>query len=242
MNILAISKMSIYDQMEIMCINEAININQNLAVKIIPINLDNHHFTKIINKVNTVVFQSKNAVKYSLNLHNDLMREKKNFFCLGKYSVNIINEMIGVSAECPASEYTSENVADLILKNHERINGCLIIKGRGGRSVIKERLERDGVHVSTIDVYHREPRENFIKIDHLDAKSKNYVIVSSEMAIKNFLDNLGSDYAAYDIIFVVPNQRLLTNLSYKNIRSLIIKNSSSAYEYLAKIKECANEF
>ena len=108
-----------------------------------------------IETANNIIFQSKNAVRYSKNLHKGLQKNKKaKIYCLGKYTKielkNFNNKIVH-----PDSKYSSESLLELIAKENINKENFMIIKGEGGRDYLENNLRHLGCNVKTVNTYRR---------------------------------------------------------------------------------------
>ena len=146
--------MSIYEDMQKYCILNKASIHQIMAVKIFPIKYDIAKIIDILNNKINIIFQSKNAIDHSLDIHQKIKNNNKiKLYCLGKYSAKKIKEIFFFEAFYPSKNYSSEKLLDLIIKDSPIKSKFLIIKGEDGRTYLQEKIKERGHEVLVIDVY-----------------------------------------------------------------------------------------
>ena len=117
----------------------------------------------------------------------------------------------------------------------------MILKGVGGRHYLENNLKELGCDVKTVNTYERKPKDSFLEESLLDANTNNYLIVSSKLALEEVIKNIMKFERKYDIILVMPNNRLVADLNINIFKDvLIICNSNNANSY-AEILEKHNE-
>ena len=242
MNLIVLSQISIYKDIQKYCILNKASIHQIMAVKIFPIKYD---ITKIIDVFDdeiNIIFQSKNAIDYSSDIHQKIKNNNKiKLYCLGKYSAKKIKEIFLLEALYPLRNYSSERLLDLIAEDSPTKSKLLIIKGQDGRTYLEEKIKEKGCKVLVIDVYKREP-ENLSSLKDLIKKDmNNYFIVSSKIALENLVSELKLIKHKNKNILVIPNMRLIEGIDMENINDvLVINNNKEASEYIRVLKEHNN--
>ena len=242
MNLIVLSQMSIYKDMQKYCILNKASIHQIMAVKIFPIKYDIAKIIDILNNKINIIFQSKNAIDHSLDIHQKIKNNNKiKLYCLGKYSAKKIKEIFFFEAFYPSKNYSSEKLLDLIIKDSPIKSKFLIIKGEDGRTYLQEKIKERGHEVLVIDVYKREP-ENLSPLKDLIKKDmNNYFIISSKTALDNLVAELKLIKHKNKNILVIPSMRLTEGISMENIHDmLVINNNEEASEYIRVIKEHNN--
>ena len=160
MNLIVLSQISIYKDIQKYCILYKASIHQIMAVKIFPIKYD---ITKIIDVFDdeiNIIFQSKNAINHSFDIHQKIKNNSKiKLYCLGKYSAEKIKKTFSFEAIHPSKNYSSEKLLDLIAEKSLAKSKFLIIKGEDGRAYLEEKIKAKGHEVLVIDVYKRKPED-----------------------------------------------------------------------------------
>ena len=242
MNLIVLSQMSIYEDMQKYCMLNKVSIHQIMAVKTLPINYDVAKIIDILNDKMNIIFQSKNAINYSLEVHEQIKNNDKiKIYCLGKYSARKIKETFFLEALYPQKNYSSEKLLERIIENSAINSKFLIIKGQDGRTYLEDKIKEKNHEVLAVDVYKREP-ENLNSLKDLIKKNmNNYFIISSKTALENLVSKLKLIKGKNKNILVVPNIRLIEGINMENISdTVVINNNQEAVEYIRIIKEHNN--
>ena len=242
MNLIVLSQMSIYEDMQKYCMLNKVSIHQIMAVKTLPINYDVAKIIDILNDKINIIFQSKNAINYSLEVHEQIKNNDKiKIYCLGKYSARKIKETFFLEALYPQKNYSSEKLLERIIENSAINSKFLIIKGQDGRTYLEDKIKEKNHEVLAVDVYKREP-ENLNSLKDLIKKNmNNYFIISSKTALENLVSKLKLIKGKNKNILVVPNIRLIEGINMENISdTVVINNNQEAVEYIRIIKEHNN--
>ena len=242
MNLIVLSQMSIYEDMQKYCMLNKVSIHQIMAVKTLPINYDVAKIIDILNDKINIIFQSKNAIDYSLEVHEQIKNNNKiKIYCLGKYSAKKIKETFFLEALYPQKNYSSEKLLERIIENSAINSKFLIIKGQGGRTYLEEKIKENNHEVLVIDVYKREAENlNSLK-DLIKINMNNYFIVSSKIALENLISKLKLIKSKNKNIVVVPNIRLIEGVNMEKINdTVVINNNEEAMGYIRIIKEHNN--
>ena len=137
MKITVTSELTIYNDLVKLCRNKSISIEKKIALSIEKLSLENKIYKNPMADVQNIIFQSKNAVKYSVDVHEEIAKNSKaKLYCLGKYtklelSRLFINEIIH-----PKENYSSEELIRLISKEKKSklaiiCIGNIVIGGAG---------------------------------------------------------------------------------------------------------------
>jgi uroporphyrinogen-III synthase len=237
MKIIAISELSIYNDLKKICHTKKISIKKKIALRIEKINIEDKINNTPITLVDNIIFQSKNAVKYSNAIHEDIAKNPKaKIYCIGKYTKLEVKKLFKNKVIHPEKDYSSEELMRLIKREKEENDSYVVIKGEDGRSYIGDNLIKLGKVVDELNVYRREEMAGFINNSDLSDNENNYVLVSSKTALNVF--NKCIKDAHKNIILVVPNQRLIEEVK-RNLFGdiIIIANNNAAEDYIKKIQE-----
>ena len=199
-----------------------------------------HKFYKNpLSHVQNIIFQSKNAVKYSVDVHEDMAKNKKaKMYCLGKYTKLELSRLFINEVIHPKENYTSEELMRLISKEKKDNMTYMVIKGEDGRSYISEQLLKLGRVVEELNVYRRNEINAFISEDDLSDIESNYILVSSKTALNAFIKLVNKSSAYKKMILVIPNNRLIEDIQVNPFDEvMIIANNNSAETYIEKIQE-----
>ena len=236
MKILVLSEMTIFSEIKKICEDRNIDVDEKIVITINP---QANSCPPVGINFDVVVFQSKNAVIHSKNCWSDIKKYKPAIYCLGKYTSSLIKESLNMDAIYPKDESSSENLAKIIHstvpKTENSQKNYIVFCGEGGRNIISQMLIENKQSVYVSKVYNRKENQN-IKINKkdLDQNGINYIIVSSRLALKTFINKTSSFIKGYKTIYVVPSKRVIHNI--KDVEeAIIINNSNSATNYIDRI-------
>ena len=242
MKIIVTSDLTIFKELRTLGVKRGFVVEKHLALNIKGNKNISKDVLEYIKTVNNIIFQSKNAVKYSERLHQEIQKNKKaTMYCLGQYTKTELKKYFDNKINHPFSKYSSENLLKLIVKENKNKESFMIIKGEGGRDYLERNLIDNGFDVKTVNTYERIAKDTFLEEKVLNADSKNYIVVSSKLALQELIKTIMNFKKKYPLILVIPNNRLVDGLNTKDFSDvLIICNSSNANDY-AKILEQYDE-
>ena len=239
MKITVTSELTIYNDLVKLCHNKSISIEKRIALSIEKLSLENKIYKNTVAHVQNIIFQSKNAVKYSVDVHEDIAKNSKaKIYCLGKYTKLELNRLFINEVIHPKENYSSEELMRLISKEKKDNTTYIVIKGEGGRGYITEQLLRLGRVVDELNVYRRNEINAFISEDDLSDIENNYIMISSKTALNAFMKFVNKSSAYKKMILVVPNDRLIEGIQDNPFDDvMIIANNNNAKAYIEKMQE-----
>ena len=239
MKITVTSELTIYNDLVKLCRNKSISIEKRIALSIEKLSLENKIYKNTVAHVQNIIFQSKNAVKYSVDVHEDIAKNSKaKLYCLGKYTKLELSRLFINEITHPKENYTSEELMRLISKEKKDNMTYMVIKGEDGRSYISEQLLKLGRVVEELNVYRRNEINAFISEDDLSDIESNYILVSSKTALNAFIKFVNKSSAYKKMILVIPNNRLIEDIQVNPFDDvMIIANNNSAETYIEKMQE-----
>ena len=239
MKITVTSELTIYNDLVELCRNKSISIEKRIALSIEKLSYENKIYKNPLAQIQNIVFQSKNAVKYSVDIHEDIVKNNKaKIYCLGKYTKLELSKLFRNEIIHPDDNYSSEELIDLISKEKKDNMTYIVIKGEGGRNYISEQLLKQGKIVDELNVYRRNEIDAFISEDDISDKESNYILVSSRTALNAFIKCVNKSSAYKNTILVIPNERLIEGIQDNPFDDvMIIANNNSAKTYIEKIQE-----
>ncbi len=242
MKIIVTSDLTIFGELRKLGQSRGFNVEKFIALNIKENRDTSEDDLTYIETANNVIFQSKNAVRYSKNLHKGLQKNKKaKIYCLGKYTKIELQKIFNNKIVHPDSKYSSESLLELIAKENINKENFMIIKGEGGRDYLENNLRDLGCNVKTVNTYRRVAKDSFLEEKVLAVNTNNYLLVSSKLALVELIKTIMSFAKNYNLILVAPNKRLSEGLNVNAFKDiLIICNSSSADSYM-NILEKHNE-
>ena len=101
------------------------------------------------------IFVSANAVEHGLAALGSLPDEAR-LACVGRKTRQTLEQAGYSVADCPESDFNSE--ALLALPSLQNVDGerILIVRGHGGRQLIRDTLQQRGAQVDSVECYHRQ--------------------------------------------------------------------------------------
>ena len=235
MNILINSELSVYDDLKRICPKD-VTIKKKIVMKIEKISLEVDCHKDFIENTDNIIFQSKNAVKYSREIHGYISKNKKaNVYCMGKYTKREIGKYFTNDVFHPPKDYSSENLMRLLKDSKRNKQNYLIIKGLDGRNYVEKKIEDIALSSIVMNVYKRVPNTECISDKDLDSTKNNYFIVSSRTALKELIKNITMHNS---MILVIPNMRIVEEFAIEAFKDVIvIPNDSEAEQYIKIIGE-----
>ena len=223
MKITVTSELTIYNDLVEICRNKSILIEKRIALSIEKLSYENNIYKNPVAYIQNIIFQSKNAVKYSVDIHEDIVKNNKaKIYCLGKYTKLELSKLFVNEIIHPVGDYSSEELINLISKEKKDNTTYIVIKGEGGRSYISEQLLKLGKVVDELNVYRRNEIDAFISKDDISDKERNYILVSSKTALNAFIKCVNKPSAYENTILVIPNERLIEGIQDNPFSDVII--------------------
>ena len=119
MKIIVTSDLTIFEELRTLGEKKGFVVEKHHALNIktkADINKDELEYVKT---ANNMIFQSKNAVKYSEKLHKEIQKNKEaRMYCLGKYTKTELKKYFVNEVMHPVTKYSSENLLELIIKQY----------------------------------------------------------------------------------------------------------------------------
>ena len=222
MNLVVFSEISIYHELKTICDNENIIMQKVIALDVCPLKY-NAEIVKSLPKGRiNIIFQSKNSIKYSNDIHKDIKEDEIKVYCLGKYSSRIIKDVLLLEANYPQENYSSEDLFKIMIPEMSEAENILIIKGKDGRRYLEKSFKELGHNVEVINVYERRPRklENLEK--YMRPGMNNYFLISSKCALSSVLKCLNEIEGKYQNTLIIPNKRVVENMSIDKFDEIIV--------------------
>jgi len=239
MKITVTSELTIYNDLVKLCRNKSIAIEKRIALSIEKLSFENKIYKNPVAHIQNIIFQSKNAVKYSADIHEDIVRNSKaKIYCLGKYTKLELSRLFMNEIIHPDENYCSEELIRLISKEKKDNTTYIVIKGEGGRNYICEQLHKLGKVVDELNVYRRNEINSFISEDDLSDKESNYILISSKTALDAFIKFVNKSSSYKKMILVIPNERIIEDIQDNPFDDvMVIANNNSAKTYIEKLQE-----
>lgn len=160
----------------------------------------------LLNQYHWLIFISSNAVNFALRANNGKIEPFKqcSIAAIGKATEKAL-KIAGLSVKLiPALQFNTEGL--LATPEMQAVAGqsCLIIRGKGGRETLANRLRIRGAQVDYMEVYLRERPVFFdTTVIHMIRQGKiDAITITSGNALKNLLSMIDREFQ--DILFLVP--------------------------------------
>ena len=163
--------------------------------------------------VDWLVFTSVAAVAHGLDRLDDYRDDGTRIAAIGGATATALAEAGCSDIVSPAQRQESEGLLELDDFRHIREQRVLLVKGTGGRDLLREQLDERGAEVGIAEVYRRVRPEassqsllEWWRIGRLDA-----IVVSSRAGLENLvamLDSEGRQYLAATTL-VAPTARMI---------------------------------
>lgn len=239
MNVIVLSEITLIKELTEEIKSASGKITYFPLIEILPLPIVDEYILEDVNKIDKIIFQSKNSVRHSQKVWGSIAKNK-NLTCLavGKFTANEVEKNIGTPCVYPSNNYSSEGLLSISEMDAVSENNILIIKGKNGRNLIKDELVKRGAVVKTLDVYERKRRSFSISELNLDKAQVNYIVVLSKSSLDSFLDSLGNELDKYKLVFLVPEKRITKSLRVSgSIQVVVVEEIDSEISYLSAIKK-----
>ena len=156
-----------------------------LEVKPLDCELDDYEY-------DVVIFISKNAVEYGLELFESIDHDQIKVFAVGAATAKALEaHNIPVSAY-PEEQASSEALLKLYSVRNLRDRNILIFRGKGGRETLKQGLEPNNNQIEYAEVYERvmaEPIDTHLKsINQFLQNTQGVITITSVENLESMLD------------------------------------------------------
>lgn len=186
-----------------------------------------------LDRYQQVIFISGNAVRFGMVWIADYwprLPTGVTWYAVGESTGNLLRDF-GIEAETPAHAMSSEGL--LALPGLQSVAGqrLLIVKGEGGREVLREELVRRGARVDTLACYRRrcpglEPGELARRLANW---SIEVVLISSGEGLANLLTLLSTEETTKfrEMCLVVPSPRVENMARGAGFSRIVIASNAS---------------
>lgn len=223
--------------------NQEINIINKPFIEIEPIinNPKNKAVIKILTKFKKIIFISSNAAhcfKSILQQHKILLSSNTEIFSIGPTTSKVLSSFCSQPVLIPSDNFDSKSLLkhqSLKVVNNEDI---LVVRGEGGKELIKDQLERRGAKIFYMECYRRKLLDMDVNnIYKLSMKDNLFILITSTEIAKHFLKHVNKDfsYGSYSkkINFIVNHENIKKILL--PLKSKIIEVATLQPEEIEKI-------
>jgi len=164
-----------------------------------------------INNYDWLIFISKNAVEYGLNVieTGQTLNPSLKIAAIGKATCTALNLRGYNSIFCPAEGYDSEALlaSDAFSADQIQAKKVLIIRGGQGREHLRETLEQRSASVVYLDVYQRHPAT--LQLSPTALQKLDIITISSQQGLEYLLSLVDTMTAKtmLDKLLIVPSER-----------------------------------
>jgi len=186
-----------------------------------------------LDNYNGVIFVSKMAAKQGLNAFDEYWPQfpAGQLWCAMGETTAAELEASGqtiIIADPPNSEGL---IAQLSL---DQLSGqkWLIVRGNGGRELLKKELEAKGATVDYLELYDRVSQLNDERIKQLINQSLSGIVVASTQAIGELASYARGDADLFELPIVVPGERAAKKAKAAGFANVITALSANNHELL----------
>jgi uroporphyrinogen-III synthase len=173
-----------------------------------------------LKKYQHIIFISTNAVYFFIERFKNLsikLPKQITFSCIGPSTQEALQKEFNIDVHFPKETYDSKSLMNDKIFNDIRQKNILIIRGKGGREVLKNKLIEKGAKVDYGECYIR----NYLPINFKQLKtdvksfSKIYLLITSHESAKHFLSQNNKQSWGWlkDVNIIVNHQRTKKTLS-----------------------------
>ncbi|MFK5915267.1 MAG: uroporphyrinogen-III synthase [Woeseiaceae bacterium] len=167
----------------------------------------------LLKSFDIAVFISANAIEHGLNLFPQL-KNTPLLATIGDSSAQALNKKIGRQPDItPSEQFNSEGLLACPALQDVSNKHIIIVRGNGGREVLKEELERRGAEVCYIEAYQRAKAQPDIpQFEHyLQNNSIEAIVITSAESLRNLVELTpqASVQNVLKIPLIIMNQRLV---------------------------------
>ncbi len=185
------------------------------VIEIIPIPLDKKK-CKPANQQDMIIFTSSNAVQFSLDWLEESMIESPltcKIAAIGKKTALLLEANDITIDSQPSHDYNSESM--LALPALQSVNvynkNLLIIKGKGGRTLLADTLKTRGANIQTVNVYRRDrPTPEDSMLQTLHTEKIDIITLTSVESGNNLFKILKKNNISWlsDVTFLLGSSRI----------------------------------
>lgn len=164
-----------------------------LAIEPIPLSNENIDKLELVNHFHIIIFISPNAVEHGLNhiLGVSQLSDKVLLATVGKGSARALKAYLGKQPDIvPEENFNSEGLLATAALQDVENKRILIVRGNGGRELLKTTLQQRGALVEYLDAYQRlKPETDSRELVHnLQNKRIAAIVITSAESLKNLVE------------------------------------------------------
>ncbi len=184
-----------------------------------------------LNKSTFLIFTSQNSVVAFMDLFSKADLIGKRVAAIGAATKKALeNFQIKVDIS-PKEDFTSEKLLEEITKFKLKDELIIIIKGKEGRSFLRDELSKKYTVLNDINIYERKIPKNIYPADVSSLNKVSHICITSVDVLKNFSDiytSLGLKVRG-EVFFIAGNKRIAEEIkkNFSNNKIIIAENPSN---------------
>jgi uroporphyrinogen-III synthase len=188
-----------------------------------------------------VIFVSSNAVRFGMALIGDYWPQLPlgpSWYTVGEGSAAELTEY-GVTVHRPAEKMTSEGLLEMASLSELQQHKVLIVKGEGGRGLLREALAQRGAQVSELECYQRgkPDRPNGDLYSLIRDNNCRVLLLSSGEGLFNMVSLLTEEELAAlaQLPLILPSERVAEQAREYGFSELTVALNASDQEMAAAL-------
>ena len=192
-----------------------------------------------LNKFDKVIVTSQHAARFGLALIDNYWPQLpvgQDWFAIGSRTQATL-AYFGIQAQKSSNGHDSEALLSLQSLKSVNQQNILLLKGRGGRTLIADTLMARGAKIEQLESYQRK-RPEYVSCsisDILQCKRINTLLCASGETVTNALHYLTQEDIAR-LYLVVPSQRIAREFSTLPFRQIIVSSGADHQATLAALE------
>lgn len=194
--------------------------------------------------IDLLIFISANAVRYAFPLMPDNIPLNLSVAAIGQATANALDEIGLEPTLVPDQQLNSEGL--LALTEMQQVTGkrITIVRGNGGREILKQTLEERDASVDYIEVYRRQiPKRNPANLIANWPNMVDVVTISSGEILQNLMGMLGDSGTALlkTTPILVASPRIAEQAADSGFNSIYVAESALDQDILRALCEMVEE-
>jgi len=197
-----------------------------------------------ISGIDLLVFVSANAVRYAFPLMPDNIPLNLQVAAVGKATARALDEYGLEPTLVPESSMDSEGLLALPQLQDVSSQRIVIVRGNGGRELMRDTLEQRGAEVEYVEVYRRQvPRRNPANLIANWERMVEAVTITSAQILENLFTLLGEDGAKLlqQTPMVVVSERIAELADERGCRVIYLSESAMDRDVVNTLCEISRE-
>lgn len=213
---------------------EAIPLVENIPISLLP---EQRQYLLNLDLYDVVFVVSPTAAELGLSLLSDYWPQwpiAVQWLAVGEATANVLRSY-QLQPIVPQQE-TSEGLLQLpIIQQLQQGQKMLVLRGQGGRNLVKENLQQQGVKVDYIDLYQRQMPVNSQQLWQQQKNLPNLAVITSGEILQNWQQLLGEIFKQIPV--VVISVRLAKLAQQLGFQQIIIAHSTRSEDIITAIQD-----